>query len=140
MRWQPAKPRTRIKVVECGPGHWDEQDHGLDVPHEIETTDFRVTGTGHERIEGIFDSGCRDRRQIGSLNERQVEQRIAAWLCRNACSFVLFDTQPRRTVIGFEREDDAEAFRREFIRSDLSRAAHRRTSDESRLPETSESR
>jgi len=27
---------------------------------------------------------------------------------------VLFDTKARATVIGFEREEDAEAFRREF--------------------------
>ena len=22
--WGPAKPQTRIKVIECGAGHWDE--------------------------------------------------------------------------------------------------------------------
>ena len=60
-RWHPAKPKTRIKVVECGPGHWDEQDHGIDIPHGIETTDFRITGTGHERIERIFEDCCRGR-------------------------------------------------------------------------------
>ena len=49
-RWQPPKLRTRIKVIECGRGHWDEQDHGLDIPHGIHTIDFKVTGTGHERI------------------------------------------------------------------------------------------
>lgn len=116
MKWQPAKPRQRIKVVECGPGEWDERDHGLDYPGPIDTIDFRVTGSGHERIERIFDDGCRDRRHIASLNAKQPEHRIAAWLCRNACSFVLFETQPRRTVIGFEREEDAVSFREEFVR------------------------
>ena len=41
------------------------------------------------------------------------EHRIAAWLCQNASSFVLFDTKPRATVIAFE--DDAAEFRREFV-------------------------
>ena len=115
MRWQPAKPRTRIKVVECGPGHWDEQDHGLDIPHGIDTVDFRVSGTGHHRIERTYTEGCVNCRKIVGFNEKQPEHRIADWLCRNACSFVLllFDTKARATVIGFEREDDAEAFRRE---------------------------
>lgn len=116
MKWQPAKPRTRIKVVECGDGHWDEQDHGLDIPHAIDTIDFKVTGMGHERIEGIFKDWCADRRHLDTLNDKQPEQRIAAWICRHACSFVLFDTKARATVIGFEREDDADAFRREFVR------------------------
>jgi hypothetical protein len=73
-----------------------------------------VTGTGHEWIEQIFCDCCADRRRLSSLNDKQPEQRIAAWICRHACSFVLFDTKARATVIGFEREDDAEAFRREF--------------------------
>jgi hypothetical protein len=73
-RWGPAEPKTRVKVAECGRGHWDEQDHGLDIPHAIETIDFK-----------------------------------------HACSFVLFDTKARATVIGFEREDDADAFRTKFI-------------------------
>ena len=55
-RWGPAKPKTRIKVVECGA---DEQDHGLDIPYGIHTTDFKITGTGHEWIEEAFDEGCR---------------------------------------------------------------------------------
>jgi hypothetical protein len=38
------------------------------------------------------------------------------WICCNASSFVLFDTKARATVIGFERDEDAEAFRREFVR------------------------
>jgi hypothetical protein len=101
-----------MKVADCGQGIWD--DHGLDIPHELETFNFRVTGTGHERIEQIFCDCCADRRALASLNDKQPEQRIAAWICRHACSFVLFDTKARATVIGFEREDDAEAFRREF--------------------------
>ena len=117
MRWQPAKPRTRIKVVECGPGKWDERDHGLDIPHEIETIDFKVSGTGHERIERIYKEGCNNCRQIVGFNDKQVEHRIAAWLCSHACSFVLIDTKARSTVIGFERIDDAERFRREFVES-----------------------
>ena len=113
MRWQPAKPRTRIKVACCGQAIWD--DHGLDIPHELETFNFRVTGTGHERIERIFNTCCADRKQAATLNEKQPEHRIAAWLSRHACSFVLFDTKARATVIGFEREDDADAFRQEFV-------------------------
>ena len=116
MRWQSAKPRIRIKVVECGLGNWDEQDHRLDYPHSIETIDFKITGTGHERIERIYKECCRDYRSVAGFNNKQAEHRIAAWICRHACSFVLFDTKARATVIGFEREDDAEAFRREFIK------------------------
>ena len=115
-RWQPAKPRERIKVVGCGRGPWDEQDHGLDFPDAIETINFRVTGTGHERIATIYKEGCANRRIISGFNEKQTEHRIAAWLCRHACSFVLFDTKARATVIGFEREEDADGFRREFAR------------------------
>ena len=113
MRWGPAKPKTRIKIVECGQGRWE--DHGLDIPHELETFNFRVTGTGHERIERIYSDCCADRRKVVGFNEKQLEQRIAAWICQHACSFVLFDTKARSTVIGFEREDDADAFRREFV-------------------------
>ena len=116
MRWQPAKPRVPIKVVECGPGKWDEQDHGLDYPTAFYTTDFRVTGRGHERIETLFRNGCAERgRKFTPYNEEQPEQRIAMWICCNASSFVLFDTRSRSTVIGFERDDDAEAFRKEFV-------------------------
>ena len=114
-RWGPAKPKTRIKVVECGAGHWDEQDHGLDIPHGIDTLDFKVTGTGHERIEAIYSEACRNCRTVAGFDAKLPEHRIAAWLCQHACSFVLFDTKARATVIGFEREDDADAFRREFI-------------------------
>lgn len=116
MRWTPATPRQRIKVVECGAGNWDEQDHGLDLPGPIDTIDFKVTGTGHERIEAVYRDGCANCRTIVGLNEKQPEHRIAAWLCRNACSFVLFETKARATVIGFEREEDADAFRLEFVR------------------------
>jgi len=41
-------------VIECGPGHWDERDHGLGISHGIDTTDSKITGTGHERIEAAF--------------------------------------------------------------------------------------
>ena len=115
MKWGPAKPKTRIKVVECGAGLWDERDHRLDIPHAIATFDFRVTGTGHERIERIYSDCCADRRKVVGFNEKQLEHRIAAWICHHACSFVLFDTKARATVIGFEREDDADGFRREFV-------------------------
>ena len=90
MKWQPAKPRTRIKVIECGAGHWDEQDHGLDIPRGIHTTDFKLTGAGHERIERIeriFDQACRDCGIVAGLNEKQPEHRIAAWLFEHACSY-----------------------------------------------------
>lgn len=117
MRWQPAKPRQSIKVAECGPGRWDEQDHGLDYPAALHTIDFRVTGRGHERIETLFQNGCAEgRRTFALYDEAQPEQRIARWICANASSFVLFDTRARATVVGFERAEDAEAFRREFIR------------------------
>lgn len=120
MKWGPAKPRQPIKVVECGPGRWDEGDHGLDIPHEIETTDFKVTGTGHQWIERIFQDCCAERRTYaGGLGDTSAEHRIAKWLCLNACSFVLFDTKGRATVIGFEREDGADAFRCEFCEQPL---------------------
>jgi hypothetical protein len=115
MRWGPAKPKSRIKVTECGRGHWDEQDHGLDIPHGIETIDFKVTGTGHERIEAAFNEGCRNGWQIVAVPRGQRELEIAVWLCQHACSFVLFDTKARATVIGFEREEDAETFRKAFV-------------------------
>ena len=83
----------------------------------IETTDFRVTGRGHERIERIYLDGCRERgREFVGYNERQPEQRIARWLCQHASSFVMIHTKARSTVIGLERDEDAEAFRREFVR------------------------
>ncbi len=115
MRWQPAKPRTRIKVVECGPGKWDEREHGLDYPAELHTINFRATGTGHQRVEPLFQNGCAERgRKFTPYNEKAPEQRIAMWLCCNASSFVLFETKPRATVIGFVHDEDAEAFRRAF--------------------------
>ena len=115
MKWGPAKPRTRIKVFDCGLSVWD--DHGLDIPHGLETFNFKVTGTGHERIERIFCECCADRSRLSMLSDKQPEQRIAAWICRHACSFVLFHTKARATVIGFEREEDADAFRAEFVGS-----------------------
>ena len=116
MRWTPAKPRLPIKVVECGPGRWDEREHGLDYPAPFHTTDFRVTGRGHERIETLFQNGCSEPgRKFSPYNEKQLDQRIAMWICCNAAGFVLFETKPRATVIGFEREEDAAAFRRKFI-------------------------
>ena len=59
----PAKPRERIRVVECGRGKWDERDDGLDYPEVIEKTDFRVTGTGDEgrREAGQVKRGNRPR-------------------------------------------------------------------------------
>ena len=116
MKWQPDKPKTRIEVIESGAGHWDEKDHGLDYPGAIETTDFKVTGTGHERIEKAYHEGCRNNWQLVAFSKEQRELEIAAWLCAHVCSFVLFDTKERATVIGFERADEAEAFRREFMR------------------------
>lgn len=103
------------RSVECGPGCWDEKDHRLDVPHAIDTIDFRVTGTGHDRIEKAFHEGCINCRKIVGFNVKQSEHRIADWLCQHACSFVLFDTQARATVIGFERPDDAQGFREAFV-------------------------
>lgn len=94
VRWQPAKPKLPIKIVECGPGTWDERDHGLDYPCELYTTNFRVTGRGHERIEQLFQNGCQERgRKFSPYDE---EQRIAMWICCNASSFVLFDTKRGR--------------------------------------------
>ena len=84
-------------------------------PTSFETFNFRVCWAGHERIEQIFGDCCADRRRLANLSHKQPEQRIAAWICRHACSFVLFDIKARGTVIGFEREDDGDAFRREFV-------------------------
>ena len=106
-------------MVECGPGKWDEREHGLDYPGELHTTDFRVIGRGHERIEQLFQNGCQERgRKFSPYDEKAPEQRIAMWICCNASSFVLFDTKARSTVIGFERVDDADAFRRHFVGGD----------------------
>ena len=118
MRWGPANPRlfAPIKVVECGPGEWDERDHGLDYPGPLHTIDFRVTGRGHERIERMFQNGCAERgRKFSPYDPEMSEQRIAMWLCCHSTGFVLFDTKGRATVIGLEREEDAEAFRLEFV-------------------------
>ena len=51
--WQPAKARPRITIVECGCGHCDEKDHGLDIPPGVDTTDFRVTGAA-SRLNASF--------------------------------------------------------------------------------------
>ena len=114
MKWTPAKSRERIKVVECGPRIWE--DHGLDVPHEIETIDFKVTGTGHHRIEQIYLDSCHDRAALNLLDAKQSDHRIGGWLSQHACGFVMFDTRARCTIIGLERDEDAEGFRREFVR------------------------
>ena len=117
MRWGPAKPRVPIKVAECGSGRWDESDHGPDYLGALHTIDFRVAGRGHEWIETLFQNGCAERgRKISPYHEKVPEQRIAMWICCNASSFVLFDTKARSTVIGFERDEDAAAFRRELCR------------------------
>ena len=74
-----------------------------------------MTGRGHRRIEQLYQNGCAERgRKFSPYDEKMPEQRIAMWICCNSTSFVLFDTRPRGTIIGFERPDDAEAFRREF--------------------------
>ena len=107
-----------IKVAECGRGKWDEQEHGLDYPGPLHTTDFRVTGRGHHRIEALFEAGCRERgRKFTPYDEKAPEQRIAMWLCCHATSFVMIDTRQRSTVIGLERDEDAEVFGRKFVRS-----------------------
>lgn len=79
---------------------WDERDHGLDIPHEIETTDFKVSRTGHERIERVFHDCCAERRTYtAGLSDTPAEQQIAKWMCVHACSFILFATKARATVI-----------------------------------------
>ena len=56
----------------------------------------------------LHHAGCRDFGRIVVLDAKQPEQRIACW-------FVLFDTKARATVIGFERAEDANTFRPEFV-------------------------
>ena len=73
--------------------------------------------SGHDRIERMYQEGCLNCRKIIGFNEKQPEHRIADCLCRHACSFVLFDTKARATVIGFECEEDADAFRAAFVRA-----------------------
>ena len=78
----------------------------------METFNFKVTGTGHKRT---FRDCCAERRSYAaSLSDKPAEQRVPKWICLPACSFVVFDTKVRATVIGFERQEDAEAFRAEF--------------------------
>ena len=104
-------------MVERGPGKWAERDYGLDFPAAMHTVDFRVTGRGHERIETLFQNGYAERgRKFSPYDEDAPEQRIAMWICCNASSFVLFDTKGRRTIIGVERDEDADVFGREFVR------------------------
>ena len=55
----------------------------MDIPHGIDTVDFRVTGTGHDRIERTYTEGCVNCRKIIGFNEKQPEHRIADWLCRH---------------------------------------------------------
>ena len=100
MRWQPVKPRTRIRVFEGGAGVWDEQEHKLDFLGPIETVDFKVTGPDTSGINRIYRDCCADRRKIADFNEKQAEHRISAWICRHACS----RCSTQRPVIGFERE------------------------------------
>ena len=77
MKWQPAKPRERIKVVECGRGTWDERDHGPTIRHSIECTDFKVTGTVMSDRTRLRE-GC-DRRTIsGLITTSSRSLRIAA--------------------------------------------------------------
>ena len=117
MRRGPAKPRILIKVVECGSGRWDEADHGLDYPATIHTTDFKVTGRGHHRIEELYRQGCREiGRRLPAYSEDQAEQRIAMWLCQHASCFVMIDTKSRATVIGLQLDEEAELFREEFTK------------------------
>ena len=111
-----SQAKDSHKVIECGQGVWDEKDHGLDYPAPIHTIDFKVTGDGHRRIERLYLDGCAEvGRRFAGYEEKQLEQRIAMCLCQNASGFVMVDTQPRRTIIGLEHHEDAEAFRREFL-------------------------
>src|SRR3954470_15165767 len=48
------------------------------LPAPLHTTDFRVTGHGHQRIETLLQNGCAERgRKFSPYNEKQPEQRIA---------------------------------------------------------------
>jgi hypothetical protein len=62
------------------------------------------------KLSSIYADCCNDRAARGLLEDKQPDHRIDAWLSRHACSYVLFDTQPRRTLIGLERPDDAAEF------------------------------
>ena len=71
-----------MKVQECGKSEWDEQQHGLDLPYAFTTTDFRISGKGHDRIERIYRTYCD----------------------RSACSFDAPKTMPEdRIAVGFVR-------------------------------------
>ena len=107
-----GKPPSRQPVLRLSGagGSKTNEPTSYTFPGAIET----VEGRGHERMKRIYRERCANRSLILGFNEKQGEHRFAAWLCRHACSFVLFGTKARATVIGFEREEDAEAFRRAF--------------------------
>jgi hypothetical protein len=70
----------------------------------------------------MFEAGCGEPgRRFPGYDEKQLEQGIAMWLCQHASSFVMFDTRPRATIIRLSSDEDAKAFRREFVPS-LTRA------------------
>jgi hypothetical protein len=58
MRWRPAKPRQPFKIIECGRGHWDEDEHKLEVPGPVDTIDVKITERGHEQIGKAYKDGC----------------------------------------------------------------------------------
>ena len=105
-----------MKVRECGTSEWDEGQHGLHLPHPISTTDFRVSGKGHQRIDRIYRTYCDRSACSFDALKTMPEDRMAAWLCQNCASFVLINT-PRSawTVISFLNDEDADSFRREFV-------------------------
>jgi hypothetical protein len=64
----------------------------------------------------MFQDGCQERgRKFVPYDGKQPEQRVAMWICCNASSFVLFDTRARTATIGFERPEDGEPFKRQFV-------------------------
>ena len=86
---------------------------GPDTPEHLLEVYLQEAKGSDPAFEGF--SAERGRKFTG-YDEKQPDQRIAMWICCNASSFVLFDAKSRATVIGFERDDDADGFRREFIR------------------------
>jgi len=105
-----------VKVQECGTSEWDEGQHGLHLPYPLSTTDFRLSGKGHQRIEKIYRNYCDRSRCEFEATQTMPEDRVAAWLCRNCASFVLIHT-PRSawTVVSFLHDEDAARFREAFI-------------------------
>ena len=71
-------------MVECGAGHWDEQDHDLDIPHGFHTTVFKIAGTGHELTERAFNEGCRTNWQLAASIWAS-----ASWRSPPACASTL---------------------------------------------------